>query len=115
MSTDTVDQHDHADSDDAHHGDGHAHGLDDKGYIRIFLFLVVVTGAEVALSYAVKPLGILFVPLLLTLMFIKFFTVASFFMHLRFDSKIFSFAFYAGLLLAFAVYIATLQAFQFIG
>ena len=45
-------------------------------------------------------LGKLFLPTLLVLMAIKFVTVVSLFMHLRFDNKIFSWLFYSGLFLA---------------
>jgi cytochrome c oxidase subunit 4 len=46
-------------------------------------------------------------------MCVKFFIVVSYFMHLKFDSKIFSFMFYAGLFLAVGVYAAALATFKF--
>ena len=57
--------------------------------------------------------GVPWKPVLLILMAIKFVSVVSVFMHLKFDNKIFSWCFYAGLILALAVYIATLATFQF--
>jgi cytochrome c oxidase subunit 4 len=39
--------------------------------------------------------------------------VVSYFMHLKFDNKVFSFLFYAGLFLAVGVYIAFLATFKF--
>jgi len=50
---------------------------------------------------------------LLILMAIKFVMVASLFMHLRGDSKIFSYLFYSGLILAIGVYVAFLATFRF--
>jgi len=49
----------------------------------------------------------------LILMVIKFVIVVSYFMHLKFDNKIFSYLFYAGLLLAVAVYCGFLATFKF--
>ncbi len=96
------------DHDVAH--DEHDHPTDNR-YITIALILAVITAAEVAASYI--DLGPAFIPLLLFMMGIKFFVVASFFMHLRFDNKIFTWLFYSGLLLALAVYVATLTTFRF--
>jgi cytochrome c oxidase subunit 4 len=39
--------------------------------------------------------------------------VASYFMHLKFDNKIFTYLFYSGLLLAIAVYVGALATFKF--
>ncbi len=46
-------------------------------------------------------------------MFVKFWIVASFFMHLRFDSRLFSFLFYLGLGAAVVLYAAVLATFHF--
>ncbi|MFN3256109.1 MAG: cytochrome C oxidase subunit IV family protein [Ilumatobacter sp.] len=105
---DTENHADHADH--ADHDDSHGH-ISDNRYIVLALFLAVVTAAEVAASYI--DLGPLFIPLLLGLMVIKFFVVASFFMHLKFDNRIFTWMFYAGLFLAVGVYAAALLTFQF--
>ena len=45
----------------------------------------------------------------------KFLIVVSFFMHLKFDNKIFSFMFYLGLMLAIFVYALALSTFHFFG
>lgn len=100
--TDTGD--DHADH------DAHDHISDNK-YVVIAVILAVITAAEVAASYI--ELGWAFIPLLLAMMAIKFFIVVSFFMHLRFDNKIFARLFYIGLFLAVFVYIAALLTFRF--
>ena len=46
-------------------------------------------------------------------MAVKFVTVVSYFMHLKFDNRIFSWLFYSGLILAVLVYVAALCTFQF--
>lgn len=102
----------HADS----HSDAHeaeSHGLSDGGYIKIAIFLAVVTAIEVALSYTKEPLGAAFLPLLLLLMGVKFFAVLYYFMHLKFDSRLFSLMFYMGLVLAVGCYIAFLTTMHF--
>ncbi len=89
-------------SDEAH--DDHDHGLSDFGYIKVALLLVVLTAAEVLIYFA--PPGALEVPLLLILMVVKFEIVVAYFMHLRFDNKLFMWMFVGGLVLAIAVYAA---------
>jgi cytochrome c oxidase subunit 4 len=116
MSTETA-QHSTAPtaSTAAHHAEadeGHAHGATDKQYIIVAVCLAAITALEVYSSYA-DWLGKAFVPLLLVMMAIKFWTVAAFFMHLRFDNRIFTWLFYAGLFLAVGVYVATLATFKF--
>jgi cytochrome c oxidase subunit 4 len=99
-----------ASNDDAH-ADDHGDHLSDNRYIVIAAILAVITAGEVVASYV--DLGAAFVPLLLFMMAIKFFIVVSFFMHLRFDHRVFTFLFYTGLFLALAVYIAALTTFRF--
>ena len=92
----------------AHDG---AHTKPNSFYIKVAVSLAIVTGVEVALYYL--NIGKWFMPILLVLMVIKFVTVVSLFMHLRFDNKIFSWLFYSGLFLAVFVYIAALLTFRF--
>ena len=87
------------------------HGLSDKQYIVIALILAALTAIEVSTYYV--DFGPFFMPVLLILMVIKFVIVVSYFMHLKFDNKIFSYLFYAGLLLAVAVYCGFLATFKF--
>lgn len=94
---------------DDDHG-AHEHISDNK-YVVIAAILAIITAAEVAASYI--ELGWAFIPLLLSMMVIKFFIVVSFFMHLRFDNKIFARLFYIGLFLAVFVYTAALLTFRF--
>jgi cytochrome c oxidase subunit IV len=97
-----------------HETDSHdsSHGLTDLGYVQVAVALAIITGLEVFASYS-DWLGGAFLPILLVLMAVKFFSVVLFFMHLRFDSKIFSALFYAGLFLAVGVYIIALFTFHF--
>jgi cytochrome c oxidase subunit 4 len=106
MDTDTAP----AAHDEAHDHDDH---WSDLNYIKLALALAAITAIEVALSYMVDDLGAAFLPLLLGLMLIKFFSVVLFFMHLKFDNRLFSVMFYMGLVLAVGVYTATLLTFEF--
>lgn len=97
------------------HDDGHGHASDTL-YIQIAIGLAVLTGMEVAWPYVTDGLldtdgPILMIPLLIV-MAIKFVIIAAFFMHLRFDSKVLTRVFYAGLLLAVSVYVAALGTFR---
>ena len=87
------------------------HGMSDAGYIRIAIILAAITALEVSTYYV--DFGVIFLPALLIMMVIKFVMVVSYFMHLKFDNKIFSFLFYAGLVLAVGVYAAFLATFKF--
>ena len=89
--------------------EGHGHPSD-RFYVVIALILAAFTAAEVAASY--MDLGAAFLPLLFVLMILKFALVVLFFMHLRFDNKIFGRLFWSGLILAVAVYVAALATFE---
>lgn len=104
---------DSAASTDDDHGDDHgSHDhLSDNRYIVIAAILALITAAEVVASYV--DLGPVFIPLLLFMMGVKFFIVVSFFMHLRFDNRVFTWLFYTGLFLAVFVYVAALTTFRF--
>ncbi len=96
-----------------HDDGGHAHPSD-WAYVKIALALGFVTALEVSTYFeSVVDWGRALVPALMVMMVLKFYLVATWFMHLRFDSKLFARMFQAGLLLAVAVYVATLFAFQF--
>lgn len=96
----------------AGHDEHEEHVTSDKQYVMIALFLAVLTGAEVMLT-EIDIHGAMFMVPLFVLMIVKFWVVVSFFMHLRFDNKLFSWLFYSGLFLALGVYIAALATFQF--
>jgi cytochrome c oxidase subunit IV len=91
----------------------HQHGATDKQYIIIAVVLAVITALEVTLSYL--DVGWIFIPALILMMIAKFVIVVSFFMHLRFDHRLFSFLFYLGIFLAVTVYAAALATFHFFG
>ena len=85
--------------------------MSNAGYVRIAAILAAITALEVATYYI--DLGALFLPSLLIMMAVKFYIVVSFFMHLRYESKMFSWVFYAGLYLAMIVYGIFLATFHF--
>jgi cytochrome c oxidase subunit 4 len=87
----------------------HAHPKDIQ-YVGIAAILGVVTAIEVALSYI--KLGNANSPLLLLGMVVKFFLVAAFFMHLRFDNRVLRRLMITGLVLAVACYIAVIAMFR---
>lgn len=81
-------------------------------YVLIGVVLAVVTAAEVTVYYLEALQGAL-LGILLVLSATKFALVALWFMHLRFDSRVFSTLFVGGLALAgalFVVVLATLGA-----
>jgi cytochrome c oxidase subunit IV len=75
----------------------------DRQYILIALVLAAITAVEVGISYA-KGLGDASNPLLLILAAIKFFMVVAFFMHLKFDNRVFRRFLVTGIILAGVVY-----------
>jgi len=94
------------------HGTGHKHPSD-RDYVVIAAILAVITAGEVGLYYV--DIGKAMVPTLLVMMVLKFGIVASYFMHLKFDSLLFRRMFLAGLVLATCVYLAVLTSFQYWG
>ena len=102
-------------SGEVHPDDLGPHHPTDKTYVKIAIILAVLTAAEIATYPAEEALGSFVIPILLVLMVIKFWYVAAFFMHLKFDTKMFSWVFVTGLLTATAVYIVALATFQYFG
>jgi cytochrome c oxidase subunit IV len=80
-------------------------------YVVVAVVLAAITAVETSTYWI--DFGPLFLPVLLTLMTIKFFMVVMLFMHLKFDSKVFWWLFLAGLGLALTVYIGALLTFEF--
>ncbi len=80
-------------------------------YIKVALVLALITGAEVAVYY-VKSLEGLLVPILAVFSTIKFGLVVLWFMHLRFDSRLFRRLFVTGILLAFFCFVIVLSTFH---
>lgn len=113
MSTETVESAERAGHDPvATHDETHDHPSDSK-YIKIALILGVLTALEVGTYYIEEELGAALIPILMAMMIVKFWIVAAFFMHLRFDSKLFSRVFVAGVILSVAVYVAMIATFEF--
>lgn len=79
-------------------------------YIRVFGILFVVTVVEVGVFY-VPAFKAILVPLLLSLSALKFALVVMFYMHLKQDSRLFTFIFGGPLLMAAAVMIGLLFLF----
>ncbi len=92
--------------------EGRAHPSD-RSYVGIALILAVLTALEVASFYIEEELGALLIPALVIMMIVKFVIVVAWFMHLRFDSNLFTRLFVSGLMLAIGVYIITLTTFGF--
>lgn len=82
-------------------------------YLKVATLLVILTIVEVAVLY-IDPLRPAFLPLFLVLSVAKFCLVVMFYMHLKFDSRLFSWVFVGGLLLAVAVAIVLMSLFQVI-
>ncbi len=81
-------------------------------YFKVAMILSAITAAEVAVFY-VEDLGHGIIPLLVVMSAAKFALVAMFYMHLRYDAKLFSGFFVGGLVLAFTIGIALLALFKF--
>jgi len=94
--------------------EGRAHPSD-RNYVVIALILAVLTALEVATYYVEEQLGGFLVPALMVMMVVKFAMVVMWFMHLRFDSNLFTRMFVSGLVLAIGVYVVALTTFQFFG
>lgn len=80
-------------------------------YITIATILAVITAIEVAVFY-IDVLEPAFLAIFLVLSAAKFALVAMFYMHLKFDSILFSRFFVGGLLLAAAVLVSLLALFR---
>ncbi len=82
------------------------HHPNPRKYVVVALILAVVTAVEVAIYYipsvAERP-GLL-IPSLLIFAVVKFVMVAGYFMHLKFDSRVFRRFFVAGLVIALAIF-----------
>jgi heme/copper-type cytochrome/quinol oxidase subunit 4 len=104
--TDHLVQHEHL---SGVHDDEHDHG--DGIFWKVFVVLLALTAAEVAWVEVEVFEGPALVAPLLLMMAVKFWLVAAFFMHLRFDlailnGKLFTWAFASSLVLAVCVFAA---------
>lgn len=79
-------------------------------YVAIAVILATITLVEVGVVYA--RVGSILIPVLMVLSATKFALVAMFYMHLRFDHKLFSGLFVGGLLLTAAILTALMTLFR---
>ncbi len=91
-------------------GEHHAHPTWST-YWKIALILTIVTAVEVWLYETPFRQSRLFVPILLILSAAKFWIVVSYYMHIKYDSKIFRSLFVGPLILAMVVITALLFLF----
>jgi cytochrome c oxidase subunit IV len=82
-----------------------------KTYVVIGAILTIITLVEVAIFY-IPAMHPFLTPVLLVLSGAKFVIVVLFYMHLKFDSRIFSGVFFAPLLLAITVVISLIILFK---
>lgn len=87
---------------------------DNSQYIAVGVILAVLTAIEVAISFAAVPASVA-IPSLVVLTVCKFLLVVLWFMHLRFDSGWFRRLFVFGLIVALAIYAATISLMLFTG
>ena len=73
-----------------------AHHPTAKQYFRIAMVLSVITAVEVGIFY-LEFLGYWMVPILVVLSTAKFALVVMYYMHLRYEHKLFSYLFVSGL------------------
>jgi cytochrome c oxidase subunit IV len=98
------------------HGVGQHDHPSDLQYVKIAIILAVLTAIEVATYFFEEDISTLWLlAILFPLMVAKFWIVASFFMHLKFDTPLFTRMFVAGITFAVAVYIVMLLMFQYWG
>ena len=96
------------------HEDEHSDHPSDMEYIKIALILAVITGVEVFTYFeSVLDWGAFLIPSLMVMMVVKCWLVARMFMHLKADKPILSGLFVTGIIMAIAVYMITLLAFNF--
>ena len=80
-------------------------------YLKVALALASLTALEVGVFY-VDALEPAFLAIFILLSIVKFALVVMFYMHLKFDSRLFSGLFVGGLLLAVAVAVMLMALFQ---
>ena len=76
-------------------------------YVKVAVFLAVVTGIEVGIYYLKGARSVL-APALILLSIVKFSMVGLYFMHLKFDTHLFRRVFILGIILAITVYTVAL-------
>jgi cytochrome c oxidase subunit 4 len=93
---------------DVEHDDHEHDHPSDGDYVKIAILLAAITALEVATYWL--DLNNFVIAALWVMMIVKFVIVISYFMHLKYDSKIFRWVFIGGLFMALAVFLATFAA-----
>ena len=81
-------------------------------YFKVAITLSVITAIEVAIFYATW-LGHGIIPILVVLSTVKFALVVMFYMHLRYEARVFSGLFVGGLALAGAMVLTLMGLFRY--
>jgi cytochrome c oxidase subunit 4 len=76
-------------------------------YLGVFLALTILTALEIGVTYLPLPR----IPILIPLALIKAALVVMFYMHLRFDKRVYTLIFGAGLLLGLGLILSFLVLF----
>jgi cytochrome c oxidase subunit 4 len=98
----------HPGTEAAHTPGGHASW---KTYVLVGVILTVITAIEVAIFY-IDFMHAVLVPILLALSALKFFIVVLWYMHLKYDSRVYWRVFFAPLFLAMLVVIGMILLFK---
>ena len=93
----------HEHNEPAHEG---AHATNQM-YVMIAIILAIITLVEVVIYY-IPTIRSVLVPALIVLSVAKFLMVVGYFMHLKFDNRLYRFMFAAGLVITLGVYLALL-------
>ena len=103
----------------SHEEGQHGHHPTFKQYVLVAVILFAITIVEFLLIWPragiVEPLGYAKLPLLAILSAIKFAIVIAFYMHLKFENRLLTWVFLAGLFLAFGVGLSLLSLFFALG
>lgn len=91
---------------------GESHHITPRQYVMVAVVLAIVTAVEVAISYVEDLDTDLVIIVLLGLAAVKFFLVASWFMHLKFDKPIFKRIFLVGTTMAVLLFFVVLLTFS---
>ena len=92
----------------AHGADGHPTW---RTYVVVGVILTAITAIEVAIFY-IPSMAHVIVPVLLALSALKFVIVVLWYMHLKFDSRVFGRVFFAPLFLAMLVVLGMIILFK---
>jgi len=102
-------------ADEGPHPVEHAHP-GEATYIKVAVTLAIITVIEVVIWYIdwMHDNHVL-VPALIVLSTVKFVTVVGFFMHLRFDARLFTYIFASGLAVSLSIVLALMALFHWHG